>query len=70
MIPRDFGKIERSLFVDDLCKDTDKLDSLIYEIYEGAESGPIKEVLRSLKWKYYLGKGYREAKKWLSSYSF
>ena len=66
-LPKNFGILKRGFFVEELCRDTSKLDSLLYDIYDGVKRGKsVHEVFRDLKLKYYLGKAYREGKKWIS----
>jgi replication factor A1 len=66
-LPKNYGILKRGFFAEELCKNTDKLDSLLYDIYEGVRKGKsVPEVFGNLKIRHYLGKTYKEARKWIS----
>jgi len=59
----EFGILKRGIFAKELCEDTNKLDSLIYDIHHKSKGEKsIPKILSNVKWKTYGEKVYNEAK--------
>ena len=65
--PKEYAILQRGIFVEELCKDINKLDELIYDIYNGVKKGEsLPKLIRNIKWRAYVGKAYEEIKDWIS----